>query len=365
MRERVQIWLDDLPYPDSNVRRQAMLLQLLELGLLFVGLIFLPVPLRAVADPGGQWLMIAILVAILSVGSAALVLVRRGHAHASALTIALGLTLLLGVLLYGVTFTRGAVVLFAFSLPVAIGGLLVGRNGLLLVFASSILAVGTVIWLEGIGAPGSGFAALGDRATFTTLLSFSLLAGLLSLIIDRISTLGREALAAQRLRERELEALSRRLEAQVRERTADLEMALSTLQQRSAEQEALLTANQLQAATIRELSVPVLPVTAETLVMPLIGDLDDERLKLAQLQALERIEQSGARRLLLDITGVPIVDTFVAQGLVHTVQAARLLGAEVALVGVRPEVAQAIVNLGVDLGPLRTYADLRTALSYR
>jgi rsbT co-antagonist protein RsbR len=363
MREQLRTWLDDIPYHDLVIRRQAMLLQVLELGMLLVALAALPIALAASTDLPGRIIGGGLLGAIMLLNGVALTLLRSGNAHASALSLALGLTILLGILLYGVTFSGGSVLLFAFSLPIAIGGLLVGRRGLLLVLAMSVLAVGLVIVFERNGASGNGFAALPVQPTFTTLVSFALVAMLLGVVIDSISGLGREALSNQRLRERELESLSRRLEAQVRERTADLEMALGNLEQRADDQQRLLDANRRQAAMIRELSVPVLPVTADTLVMPLVGALDDERLRMAQSEALERIEQSGARRLLLDITGVPVVDTFVAQGLIQTMQAARLLGADVALVGVRPEVAQAIVALGIDLGSIRTYADLHTALS--
>jgi anti-anti-sigma regulatory factor len=75
--------------------------------------------------------------------------------------------------------------------------------------------------------------------------------------------------------------------------------------------------------------------------MPLVGELDDARLRLIQEQALHALEHSSACYLVLDITGVPIIDSQVAQGLLAVVQAGRLLGAEVMLVGIRPEVAQA------------------------
>ena len=155
------------------------------------------------------------------------------------------------------------------------------------------------------------------------------------------------------------------LERRVAERTADLQHALDEVEARACEQERLLTENRQQRETIREMSVPVLPVTDSTLVMPLVGDLDSERLRRLQDQALKAIEHSSARTLILDITGVPIVDSQIAQGLIAVVQAARLLGTEVLLVGIRPEVAQAIVALGLNLLGLRTYNDLQSALSHR
>jgi rsbT co-antagonist protein RsbR len=160
----------------------------------------------------------------------------------------------------------------------------------------------------------------------------------------------------------ELQLAQAGLEAQVAERTAALQVALDEVQARADEQARLLAENEQQRLTIREISVPVLPVSAETLVMPLVGALDTERLRLLQEQALHALERSTARHLLLDITGVPVVDSQVAQGLIAVVQAGRLLGAEVTLVGIRPEVAQAIVGLGLNLQEVRTYSDLRTAL---
>jgi rsbT co-antagonist protein RsbR len=155
------------------------------------------------------------------------------------------------------------------------------------------------------------------------------------------------------------------LETQVAERTAALQTALADLEGRAAEQARLLAAIEEQRTTIRELSVPVIPIDAATLVMPLIGSLDSDRLQALQTQALWALERSAARRLVIDITGVPLVDSHVAQGILAVVQAARLLGAEVTLVGIRPEVAQAIVGLGLELPGLRTQRDLQDVLSGR
>ncbi len=159
-----------------------------------------------------------------------------------------------------------------------------------------------------------------------------------------------------------LQAAHAGLEAQVAERTAALQSALAEVESRAAEQARLLGENEQQRATILEISVPVLPVSTDTLVMPLVGALDSGRLRQLHEQALRALEHSSARRLLLDITGVPVVDSQVAQGLIVTVQAGRLLGAEVMLIGIRPEVAQAIVGLGLNLSSIRTFSDLQTAL---
>ncbi|HEU4329380.1 MAG TPA: STAS domain-containing protein [Roseiflexaceae bacterium] len=161
----------------------------------------------------------------------------------------------------------------------------------------------------------------------------------------------------------QLERANADLEAHVALRTRELQAVLTEVESRANEQERLLTENEQQRMIIRELSVPVLPINDSTLIMPLIGALDTARLRDIQQQALEGIERYSARRLLLDITGVPVVDSQVAQGLMAVVQAAWLLGAEIMLVGIRPEVAQAIVGLGLSLDRVRTFSDLRAALA--
>jgi rsbT co-antagonist protein RsbR len=129
------------------------------------------------------------------------------------------------------------------------------------------------------------------------------------------------------------------------------------------------TADQLrtieeQRSAIREMSVPILPLSRTALVMPLVGTLDGERLRMVQGQALNTIERSSARHLILDVTGVPIIDSQVAQGLLGVIQATRLLGAEVILVGIRPELAQTIVGLGLHLEGVVTRSTLQSGIDY-
>ncbi len=170
----------------------------------------------------------------------------------------------------------------------------------------------------------------------------------MALFFSRFGHALRRALADALAREQELARVRDSLDQTVSERTADLR--------------AVLAENDQQRTLIRELSVPVLPVDPTTLVIPLVGPLDSARLRDLQEQALHAVQRLSAGRLLLDITGVPLVDSHVAQGLLAVLQATRLLGAETALVGIRPEVAQALVSLGVDLSAMRSYRDLQTAI---
>ncbi|HEX5692112.1 MAG TPA: HAMP domain-containing protein [Roseiflexaceae bacterium] len=137
--------------------------------------------------------------------------------------------------------------------------------------------------------------------------------------------------------------------------------AAQSAQASSAEQ--LATIEQ-QQRMIRNMSVPILPLSTEALIMPLIGALDGERLLLLQEQALQTLEQTRARFLILDLTGVPIVDHQIANDVIELIQAARLLGAEVVIVGIRPEVAQALVALSIDLKGIASFSTLQGGMQY-
>lgn len=114
--------------------------------------------------------------------------------------------------------------------------------------------------------------------------------------------------------------------------------------------------------TIQELSAPVIPVLPGVLIAPLIGTIDDQRATTFQENVLRTVEQTSAKHVLIDITGVPVVDTHVAELFIQTAEALRLIGAHIQLVGVRPEVAQTIIALGLDLSVLTPAADLQAAV---
>jgi rsbT co-antagonist protein RsbR len=121
---------------------------------------------------------------------------------------------------------------------------------------------------------------------------------------------------------------------------------------------------QAQTALLTELSTPVIPLSDDVLVMPLIGAIDSRRAQQVMEALLEGVAASQARFAILDITGVPVVDTQVANTLVRVAQAVALLGARVVLTGIRPEVAQTIVGLGVDLRGVVTHSTLQSGIAY-
>jgi PAS domain S-box-containing protein len=125
------------------------------------------------------------------------------------------------------------------------------------------------------------------------------------------------------------------------------------------ERESLL---QRQRDDILELSTPVIQVWDRVLALPIIGTLDSGRAARLTENLLERIAGDEAAIVILDISGVPAIDTAVAQHLFKTIQGARLMGAESIISGVRPETAQAMVHLGIDIGGVRSRSTLRDAL---
>lgn len=118
----------------------------------------------------------------------------------------------------------------------------------------------------------------------------------------------------------------------------------------------------LQAREILEISTPVLQIWDGVLMAPLIGTLDSERTQKLMERLLERIVQTNSAVALLDVTGVPTIDTRTAQNLAETTSAVRLLGAQAVLTGVRPAIAQTLAHLGVDLGDITTRASLADGL---
>ncbi len=118
-----------------------------------------------------------------------------------------------------------------------------------------------------------------------------------------------------------------------------------------------------QQEELLELSTPVVKLWDGVLAVPMIGTLDSARTQLVMESLLHRIVEQGAEIAIIDITGVPTVDTLVAQHLLKTVTAIRLMGADCIISGVRPQIAQTIVHLGVDLQGVTTKANLADALS--
>ncbi|MCR2822631.1 RsbT co-antagonist protein RsbRA [Lederbergia panacisoli] len=118
----------------------------------------------------------------------------------------------------------------------------------------------------------------------------------------------------------------------------------------------------LQKIALQELSAPLIPVFEKISIMPLVGTIDTERARLIMENLLTGVVKHRADVVLIDITGVPVVDTMVAHHIIQAADAVRLVGAKCMIVGIRPEIAQTIVNLGIDLDQIITTSTLRKGI---
>lgn len=132
-------------------------------------------------------------------------------------------------------------------------------------------------------------------------------------------------------------------------------------QERAQLQSAVIEAQQ---AALRELNTPLIPLAEDVVVMPLIGSIDSTRASQVLESLLEGVTTYRARIAILDITGLPVVDTQVASVLLQAAQAVKLLGAEVILTGIGPEVAQTLIGIGADLSGLKTPGTLQAGIAY-
>lgn len=162
-------------------------------------------------------------------------------------------------------------------------------------------------------------------------------------------------LSERKKMEEALRAAQVELEQRVRDRTGELEQANAALQSQ-------LAARKEAQEAIRALSTPVLPVRERLLILPIIGIVDSQRALQLTAELLNAIRSHRAKAAVIDITGVPLVDSKVANHILQTVEAARLMGAEVIVTGISPEISQTLVRIGVDLSRLRTIGDLRGGL---
>jgi rsbT co-antagonist protein RsbR len=137
------------------------------------------------------------------------------------------------------------------------------------------------------------------------------------------------------------------------------ELGLFTFEAFAAAREAIISE---QAEQLLELSTPVVKLWEGIVAVPLVGTLDSARTQVVMEKLLNTLVDTGSEHAIIDITGVPAVDTQVAQHLLKTIVAARLMGAECIISGIRPQIAQTIVALGIEFGDIRTRASLADAL---
>ncbi|WP_438035672.1 response regulator [Sorangium sp. So ce204] len=170
----------------------------------------------------------------------------------------------------------------------------------------------------------------------------------------------------------ELRRSNERLETEVARQTEELRQTNERLQRelveraRAEEERAALQAEVIdaQSARLAELSTPLIPITDHIMVMPLIGTIDSARAEQALEAALNGVQANRAKVVIIDVTGVTVLDSAVASTLMSTATALRLLGSKTVITGIRAELAQTLIDLGVDLGAVVTKGTLQSGIGY-
>jgi rsbT co-antagonist protein RsbR len=346
---------------DPIERRQAPALQMILIAISVAALVAFIVFLAVlgVNPTGGVPAGGAVLVMLTSLtGVAAL---RRGYFRLAVLVPSAGLivAVFFVTVIYG--YPAATPFLPVMFIPVILTGLLIETRPLLLIAAASALISAAIFLVNPVIAPFTTMVQPPGDLTIVAVALFLLVLFVVTTIIALFGPVLRQSLMAALARERELEQLRDSLEATVNERTAGLQEALRTVEQREAQLQQALADLQASQATIRELSAPVLPVLPGVLIAPLVGAIDESRAAVFVANVLHAVERERAQQVIFDVTGVPLIDTQVARMILQAADAVRLLGAQVILVGIRPEVAQTVVGLGVALD-MKTYADLQQAI---
>lgn len=347
---------------DPIERRQAPALQMILIAISSAALVALIVFLAVlgVNPTGGVPAGGAVLVMLTSL--AGLAALRRGYFRLAVLSSSAGLivAVFFVTVIYG--YPAATPFLPVVFVPVMLTGLLIETRPLLLIAAVSALITAAIFLVSPVIAPFTTAVQPPGELTIVAVALFLLVLFVVTTIIALFGPVLRQSLMAALVRERELEQLRDSLEATVNERTAGLREALRTVEQREAQLQQALADLQASQATIRELSAPVLPVLPGVLIAPLVGAIDESRATVFVANVLHAVERERAQHVIFDVTGVPLIDTQVARMILQAAEAVRLLGAQVILVGIRPEVAQTVVGLGVAL-EVKTYADLQQAIS--
>lgn len=341
---------------DPDVQRRALIVMQLIVMMLAANALFL---VLAVLSPVGGNPVIPIASSLFFVGAYAVA--RQGRASVAA-WIVIG------------AFLAGALVAVAHSAPEQ--GVRVGYFLTVLIVIASLTLTPPQLWLV-TGGVVSGFLLTlslthPDLWNLPDVRQDVLNSSVLLVVVGLVSYIGariarrtiRESQQARQVAERMQEELAQAnatLEVRIAERTAELTQTLAAQQALADELRRSLAAQQELSQLILDLSLPVIPVREGTVVVPLSGAIDSTRAEILTKSVLDTVQQRHTRTVIIDITGVPIVDTQVAQALVRTASAARLMGAETILVGIRPEVAQTLIGLGIHLG-LRTAATLQEGL---
>jgi len=355
-------WLNRLNYDDPVQHQQARTLQLFLVCTIVATSFGLLIPFFAPIGTAAALAIAASIVVVIVMCVVALWLLRRSQFYKSVFWTVIGITVFLSIMMLGTGLNSSGATLAGFCVPLTIGALLGGRRVLWTTFAVSVFGVLLTMVLEHVAPQMIGFTRPQGKNEAGIVGGYLIVVGLLCVILSRFSTTLYRAIVEGRARQDELESLQAGLEATVGERTATLQQALDELATRARVQEQLLATTQAQRAVIQQLGVPIIPLGGGRLLVPLVGELDTQRMDLIRDRVVQAAVGGSARLLVLDITGVPFVDAPIVAEINALVQSLRLVGAHAVLVGINPEVAQTLVASGVEVSSLPAFASLEQAL---
>lgn len=363
MRLRLSTWLNTLP-PIANPIEQQQAPSLLIFMAMLASAAGLWTFLPLLTAGTGVGLILGILAGfIVVVGSVGGILVlRKGHFTPSVIitlaSLTVGVTLTIWV--WGTDASVG--MLPVFLMNVTLAGMLAERKLLLGTASISVIIIILLFSADSLLPQAVGIAPLRGDQRILSIGTIILTIGVEVALFLQAGASLRRLLQRTLQREFELDQLRASLEQTVTTRTASLQRALRDVEEREAALQQAMDALQSSQQTLRALSTPIVPVLPGILIVPLIGDLDSSRSEMMMEQVLAKVREEQASHVIIDITGVPLVDTEIARTLIDIGTALRLLGCDVILVGIRPEVAQTLISLNLSFGSLATFSDLQAAV---
>ena len=352
-------WLHSAtPLQDPIHQQQLPMFQVILIALASIQLTLIPVSFVF----GGWSLGISILALCAIMTIITVIILRRGHFNiAVSMTIAITLAdTFLPIISTG--YKSSFAGMFALAIPIIMSGLLGTRRTLwsTIAIVISFLSLLSILTFK---MPETLMPANRETLVISEPIVIGLLLVFIGICFDSFGQVLRQMVIVALERQLELEQVRAQQEQIIDQRTQELRSSLHTVEQREQDLARTLADLQDSKAMLSAVSAPTIPVMPGVLLVPIIGHLDSQRADSLTTNTLTAIEGQHSHAVIFDITGVEVVDTHVAQVLLRTASAATLLGAHVMMVGIRPEVAQTMVALGIDLGMFMTYSDLRSALT--
>lgn len=321
--------------------------------------IWIPIGISIFSDPLSERFVYISALTIYITCAIAYACLWKARVQSSMLVLASGISIAVSLVLCITGLVQSGAVLLVYSLPMIVAGLTWGRRGLIVFGLLIVLFIAgltythqlpNIFWRDSLDSP------------VAIVLTFALALFLINSFLDQFHSNLRSMLQKALQQEANLNELRDSLEQIVEERTSTLSAALTDMQAREQTLKQTLDELERTQQAVEALSAPILPILPRVLVLPLIGTITQERLKLVRQSVLAATHKRKARLVILDLTGLSMLDTKLALGLIETSKAARLLGAQVALVGIQPKLAHTLTALEIDFHDLQIYADLASAI---